>query len=68
MSGIYQLIKSIFQLGIFLSASYGIVRATAYMANEAARVHEGGMVSLHRMNHSLVGTGASFARPAHQDR
>lgn len=56
------LITSLISWALFLGVAGTLVDTTIAMRNEAARVHQMGLISLSELNHSLVG-GAAHPKP-----
>lgn len=50
-----RLITTIIQWALFLGVSGGLVDATIAMRKEAAKAHQIGLISLGRLNRSLLG-------------
>ncbi len=55
MSSIYNVIRTAFEWGIFLALVGGLGEATATLCKEAGTARAYGLVSLSRLNRSLVG-------------
>lgn len=55
MSSIYNLIRTAFQWGLYLALVGGLGEATATLYKEAGTARAYGLVSLVRLNSSLVG-------------
>jgi hypothetical protein len=57
MSSLYKIVTTILKLGLYIGAAGGLVVVTYYLRDAAFNSTQEGIVSLSRLNHSLMGSG-----------
>ena len=55
MSTLYQITSTLIRWALYLAATGGLVSATLYIGQEAAKETQHGLVSLTSLNHQLMG-------------